>query len=122
MTQITKSEDCRNSPKNAFMQEVTIGLFVGDKGEFRAALADDVVLRLGDRPSVIGADLVETLAEKRLRERFDAIVIHHAITHGRVGAANGVATKGATETPFAVVAEFATLKADRIAALNLYGL
>ena len=122
MTRITRNKDCRNSPKNAFMQELAAGLFLDADDAFRSTLAEDAVLRRGGRPPVTGADAVEAFVARRLRERFDTVVIHHAITHGRVGAANGVCAKGADETPFAVVVEFASVKADSVALLNLYGL
>ena len=116
MTRITGSGDCRNSPKNAFMQEVAIGLLTGAE-TLDASLAETVVLRRNDHEDVTGAAAVRALAAEMFRDCHDAL-----ISHGKVGAANGVVVKGDARTAFAVVAEFATAKADRVAVIDLYGI
>lgn len=121
MTRITGSGDCRNSPKNAFMQEVAIGLLTGAE-TLDASLAETVTLRRNGHADVKGAEAVRALAADLFRDRHDALIVHHAISHGKVGAANGVAVKGDARTAFAVVAEFATAKADRVAVIDLYGI
>ena len=120
MTRITGSGDCRNSPKNAFMQEVAIGLLTGAE-TLDASLAETVVLRRNDHEDVTGAAAVRALAAEMFRDCHDALIVHHAISHGKVGAANGVAVKGDGGTAFAMVVEFATAKADRVAVIDLYG-
>ena len=120
MTRITRSGDCRNSPRNAFMQEVAIGLLTGAE-TLEASLTETVVLRRNGHADVTGVGAVRALAGDLFRDRHDALIVHHAISHGKVGAANGVAVKGDVRTPFAVVVEFATAKADRVAVIDLYG-
>ncbi|WP_262423359.1 hypothetical protein [Brevundimonas denitrificans] len=120
MTRITRSGDCRNSPKNAFMQEVAIGLLTGAE-TLEASLAETVVLRRNGHADVTGAEAVRTLAADMFRDHHDVLIVHHAISHGKVGAANCVAVKGDARTAFAVVVEFATAKADRVAVIDLYG-
>ena len=103
------------------MQDVAIGLLTGAE-TLDVSLAETVVLRRNGHADVKGAQAVRALAADLFRDRHDALIVHHAISHGKVGAANGVVVKGDARTAFAVVAEFATAKADRVAVIDLYGI
>lgn len=48
------------------------------------------------------------------------IEITHAISHGKVGAANGSLTIGGSKKPFAVFIEFTSTKATLVRRVNYY--
>lgn len=85
MTEITGSPDCGNSPKNRLVQNLAVALETGQPPG--CSLADDVnwhrpVGILSGREPVMEALSGVTMPR--------AVTIHHAIAHGKVGAANGV--------------------------------
>jgi hypothetical protein len=97
---ITRSGECGNSPKNAFVEDFIIALIRGDD------LADKLTG---------GAALPEVgLGE------VTALKVVHAISHGKVGAGNAEATVGDAVVAFAVVLEFANSKGDKVRAVSFY--
>lgn len=103
------------------MQEVAIQLLTGAE-TLGAILTETVILRRNGHADVAGAAAVQRVAAELFRDRHEALIVHHAISHGKVGAANGVVVKDGARTTFAVMTEFATAKADRVAVIDLYGL
>lgn len=98
---IVRSGECGNSPKNAFVEDFVIALFSGD--DLSEWLAENVHLPAMEIPGI------------------SAITVSHAISHGRVGACNGVLNSEAGARGFAVMVEFANTKGDRIKRIDLYG-
>lgn len=96
---ITRSGECKNSPKNAFVEELVIGLISG------TSLAESVQ----DRVSL-----------PCVPDGVSELHIIHAISHGKVGAANGTMTIGGIQQPFAVFMEFTSTKATLVKSLILY--
>jgi len=92
--EIIRSGECGNSPKNAFVEAFIIALIGGKVPP--EMLSDDA-----DLPSSPWSTA-------------SALRISHAISHGRVGAGNGVVTEGGKTLGFAVVLEFANTKGDRV--------
>ncbi len=96
---VTRSGECKNSPKNAFVEDFVVDwLASGD---------------LSDRMEG-GASLPEVpggLAE---------IEISHAISHGKIGAANGVITANGSKKRFAVFIEFASTKGTLARNVSFY--
>ena len=86
---VTRSGECKNSPKNAFVEDFVVDWLASNdlSGRMEA-----------------GASLPE--APNNLTE----IEISHAISHGKIGAANGLITANGSTRPFAVFIEFASTK------------
>lgn len=122
MGDIIKSGECKNSPKNALVEDVAIDVFVGSGSWLQDRMAEDSVLELGDGTSVTGPGAIVHLLDKKLRGPFETLRITHAISHGRVGAANGSVVRKSNEVGFSVFVEFVNTKADRLKRLTLYGL
>ncbi len=97
---ITRSGECGNSPKNAFVEDFVIAWISG--GNVSEMLSAEAHI-----PAVTFGDVA-------------ALTIVHAISHGRVGACNGVADVGGQLVPFAMVLEFANTKGDRVRRIDLY--
>ncbi len=97
---VIRSGECGNSPKNAFVEDFVIALFSGD--EISHWVTGDFLL-----PAIN-------------REGISALTVSHAISHGRIGACNGVLTSTEGALGFAVMLEFANTKGDRIKRVDLY--
>ena len=117
MTRITESADCGNSPKNLLMQTIAIGL---ETGEISAALlADDVIWHRASGQVVKGASAVARTLDQATPPK--TLVVDHAITHGKVGAASGRCSDASSGSRgFAHVITFTTASAKTIATINSY--
>lgn len=117
MIHITGSKDCGNSPKNLFTQDVAIALETGQvpSGMF----SDDVVWHSLTARTLEGIDAVRQAIAKRSVVK--SLVIDHAISHGKVAMANGVATLAdGTSRRFSHVLEFTNAKGNCVAAVTSY--
>lgn len=117
VTRIQESRDCENSPKNKFVQDAAIGLAIG-------ALDTDMVAESIIWHGVNAKPIEGTVALKaKLDEQISpsAIVVEHAISHGRVGAASGVITFGNdNQKRFCHIFEFTSAKGNLIAEIKSY--
>lgn len=96
---ITRSGECKNSPKNAFIEDLVVDLLAGN--ELSGRMEDDASLPL-------------------LPDGVTEIEIAHAISHGKVGAVNGRIRAEGSLKPFAVVIEFTSTKATFVQRVDLY--
>lgn len=96
---ITRSGECKNSPKNAFVEDFVVDLLAGK----------DLSGRMEGVASL--AEGLDGLTE---------IEIAHAISHGKVGAANGTIKAGGSARAFAVVIEFTSTKGTLVRHMDLY--
>lgn len=117
MTRIHGSRDCGNSPKNQFVQDAAIALEAGG-GPGTIWSADVIWQGIADAP-VAGRDAVAHLIAQRPAPA--EIIIEHAISHGKVGAACGEITlTSGQKRRFSHVFEFTSAKADCIATIKSY--
>lgn len=87
--EIIRSKDCGNSPKQQFVEDLTIAVALGDAKFLLEHVTDDVVwLFAGSEPIIGKAAFAASLGEKR-NEGKTKIIIKHVVSHGRKGAANG---------------------------------
>ncbi|MFC6760782.1 hypothetical protein ACFQFQ_16805 [Sulfitobacter porphyrae] len=116
MTRIQGSKDCGNSPKNRFVQDVAIALETGDATPEK--FADDVIWERATETSLEGKkSLLKSLAA---RDTPETVIIEHAISHGKVGAASGETTLNGAARRFCHVIEFASVKGDLVAVIKSY--
>ncbi|MGZ9812212.1 hypothetical protein ACXN5S_17250 [Pseudoroseicyclus sp. H15] len=115
---ITGSGDCGNSPKNLFAQEVAIAL---EGGPLKEGMLDEAVTwaRPGGAPPLEGLEAMRAaLAEQEVV----AIRVDHAMSHGRVGMANGeTELPDGTRRRFAHVLTFTSAKGNKVARIQSYG-
>ena len=121
MTRIMIDEDCRNSPKNIFVQEVTIALTKGDLKSVLDRVTDDV------RWNVVGDGLIEgkdRFAEALQEGKNDKVLelsIHHIATHGKAGAVDGrMKFKSGKTNAFCNIYEFSNAKGIAIKEIISY--
>lgn len=117
MTKIVESKDCGNSPKNKLVQDAAIGLAIGELDE--AMVADNVIWHDVDDESFEGMAAFKERLNKRTPP--SAVIVEHAISHGKVGAVSGI-TKDANggETRFCHILEFTNSKGNVIAKIRSY--
>ncbi len=114
---IEGSRDCGNSPKNRFVQEFTIAI---ESGEMTPGTVSETVEWEGHSTApIVGADAL--LDALKRRKRPEAIMIEHAISHGKVGASSGVVVQADGKTRrFAYIFEFTNTKANCVARVRSY--
>ncbi|MBR2656242.1 MAG: nuclear transport factor 2 family protein [Loktanella sp.] len=117
LTQIQGSKDCGNSPKNQFVQDVSVAIEWGEA--MPDAFSEDVTWEQPETQRISGkTDVLEHL---RSRPSPTSITVLHAISHGKVGAANGEVTLANGHTRrFCHVFEFTNTKANCISVIKSY--
>jgi hypothetical protein len=117
MVRVTGSKDCGNSPKNQFTQEVAVAL---EAGQIAAEMLDDEIVWHGLSTNTLeGISAVQQFLAKRAKPV--SIFVEHAISHGRVGMANGEVTlKDGTRRRFSHVFDFTNAKGNCVATINSY--
>lgn len=117
MTDIRRSRECGNAPKNSFVQEAAITAEVGRLDPDH--LDDDGIWKRSLGETLIGKSAA--LNRRGQTPTPSAVTIERAISHSRIDAAHDKATdlKGLGRR-FCHVAEFRTARADRIALIKSY--
>lgn len=117
MTEIRGSKDCGNSPKNKFVQDVIVALEIGKATP--EDFSEYVIWEgISEEPINGRTALFQELAE---RATPIAVNVEHAISHGKVGAANGEIILGnGHRRRFSHVLEFTSAKANRVAVIKTY--
>ena len=115
---IVPSADCGNSPKNTLLQDIAIAFAKRDAEFLLARVTDDIRWEVVGVRVVKGraafAQALQTLGGVTL------LTIDHVMSHGRVGAVNGVATHRDGAREFCDVYEFANAKAERVKSIKSY--
>jgi hypothetical protein len=121
MTKVIVCEDCGNSPKNIFVQEITIALAKGDSKFILSNVTDDI------RWNIIGDQLIEGkehLAEavgEMKKDTVEVLTIRHIATHGKAGAVDGtVRLENGKLGAFCDVYEFSNSKGSAITEITSY--
>ncbi|HEU4745142.1 MAG TPA: nuclear transport factor 2 family protein [Anaerolineales bacterium] len=111
MARISIGEDCGNSPKNIFVQEITIALTKGDLKSLLNSVTDDIRWNVvGDRVIQGKDSFAEDLEEKK-RDKAVELNLDHIATHGKAGAADGrIIRKSKKKYAFCHVYEFSNAK------------
>jgi hypothetical protein len=121
MTKIIANEDCGNSPKNIFVQSVTIAFVKGDTQFLLNSVTEDI------RWNIVGGKVIEGKAafakalEQRAKHKALELSVGHVLTHGKAGAVNGVLKfKGGVSQSFCDVYEFNGAKGTSIKEITSY--
>lgn len=89
MTRVIVSEDCGNSPKNLFLEELTIAFAKGDHGFILGSVTDDIRWHIMGDSLVEGKDDLARALQRMKSDPTAELSIHHVATHGRTGAVDG---------------------------------
>lgn len=121
MTKVITSEDCGNSPKNIFVQDITIAFAKGDSKFLLDNVTNDIRWnRIGDKLVQGKDDFAEALEEMK-KEKTAQLTLHHVATHGKAGAVNGsIKLKNGKTYAFCDVYEFSNAKGIAIKEITSY--
>lgn len=121
MTRVITSEDCGNSPKNIFVQDLTIALAKGDSKFVLDNVTDDIRWnRIGDE-LIDGKNNFAEALKKSKDNKTAQLTIHHVATHGKAGAVNGTSKlKNGKTHAFCDVYEFSNAKGTAIKEITSY--
>ncbi len=121
MTDVIRSGDCGNSPKNILVESLSIALATGDIAGVGAATVGDVQWRIVGNEPVAGAAEVAEALRAEIRRKPRRVVIGHVMTHGRAGAVNGtVEFAGGKHREFCDVFEFSSAKGTHVSRITSY--
>ena len=121
MTKVIKSEDCGNSPKNIFVQDLTVAFAKGDSKFLLDHVTDDIRWnRIGDKLIEGKDNFAEALKKLKNAEAVE-LMVHHVATHGKAGAVNGTTKlKNGKTYAFCDVYEFSNTKGDAVKEITSY--
>ena len=121
MMKVIIGKDCGNSPKNIFIQELTIALAKGDLRSVLDRLTVDIRWNIVGGGVVQGkGPFVEALREKKNDEALE-LILDHVATHGRAGAVDGrIRFKNKNTQGFCQVYEFSNAKGDAVNEMMSY--
>ena len=121
MPQIYPSEDCGNSPKNQFVEKLSIALGIGDVPEVLARVTETVQWKLVGKTTWQGKEAVHQAAAQRAQPELSELTIIHVATHGKIGAVTGTfRQQDGTIYEFCDVYEFSTARATHVQAITSY--
>jgi hypothetical protein len=121
MTKIMISEDCGNSPKNIFVQRVTIAFAKRDSKLILGNVTDDIRWNvIGDR-LIEGKDRFAEALDEMKKDSVEVLTIRHIATHGKAGAVDGtLRLENGKLRAFCDVYEFSNAKGTAIREITSY--
>ena len=121
MTKVIIDKDCGNSPKNLFLQKLTVAFAKGDAKFILKSVADDISWNIVGSQSVQGEqDFAEAIADVK-NEKVKQLNINHAATHGKAGAVDGVKKlNNGKVLAFCDVYEFSGSTGTRVKSITSY--
>lgn len=117
MTQVNRSTDCGNSPKNKMAEDIAIALDTRDTDFLSAILDSEAVWHyVGGTATTVEAILDQVVAVNKPA----SLTVDHVMSHGKVGAVNGNVKRGKSEQRFCHVIEFTSVKCTRVRRIESY--
>ena len=121
MTKVIIGEDCGNSPKNLFVQDLTVAFVKGDARYLLKKVTADVRWNILGDQVIQGGDHFADMLEERKRDRATELTILHIATHGKAGAADGrIRFKNGKILAFCNVYEFINTKGTSVREITSY--
>jgi hypothetical protein len=121
MTRVFTSEDCGNSPKNIFVQDLTIALTKSDSKFILGNVTDDIRWNIVGDKLIEGKDSFARTLEKIKSDKAVQLTVHHVATHGKAGAVNGTTKmKDGKTRAFCDVYEFSNSKGNSVKEITSY--
>jgi len=121
MTRVIIGEDCGNSPKNIFLQELTIAFAKGHSKFILSKVTDDICWSLVGHQLIQGKDNFSGSLGQMKSDQAAELTIHHISTHGKSGAVNGTTKlKNGKTRAFCDVYEFKDTKGSSVKGITSY--
>jgi limonene-1,2-epoxide hydrolase len=121
MTKVIISEDCGNSPKNIFVQELTIAFAKGDLRFILDKVTDDVRWTIVGDSLIEGKEKIMEMLEQMKNDKAEELTIQHIATHGNAGAVDGkMKFKNGKTVAYCNVYEFSNAKGTSVKEITSY--
>jgi hypothetical protein len=122
MTEIVRSADCGNSPKNKFVEDLEVAFAQRDTGFLLDRVANDIHWNIVGETSIRGKVALEQAIESIPQDcEVTEITINHVVTHGKVGVVNGIIKRNNGRTcEFCSVYEFSNTKGTNVRDITSY--
>ena len=120
MTEINRSGDCGNSPKNQLVENVSVALAIADVDALSDWVTDDVKWEVVGGSTVSGQSELADAVERPGREEPTAVTIEHVVTHGKAGAVSGRVAFGQGTREFCDVYEFSSARGTHVKSVKSY--
>jgi hypothetical protein len=121
MTRVITSKDCGNSPKNIFLQKLTVAFARDNTRRRLGSVSDDIRWDIVGKQSLQGTQAFARALARVAEEQAAVLTIHQIASHGRAGAVNGtLKMKDGSTRAFCDVYEFANAKGDRVKEITSY--
>ncbi len=121
MTRVVIGEDCGNSPKNLFVQNLTIAFAKGDSKFILGSVTDDIRWNIVGDTSVQGKDNLGATLERMKNDKAAELTIEHISTHGSAGAVSGtIKSKNGKTRAFCDVYKFSDPRGTRVKEIKSY--
>jgi hypothetical protein len=121
MTKVILSEDCGNSPKNIFVQKVTVALAKGDSKSILSNVTDDLRWNMIGRQVIEGKARAAQSLDEMKKDPVEILTIQHIATHGKAGAVNGtIRLRSGGLCGFCHMYEFSNSKGSAIKEITSY--
>lgn len=122
MTEIIRSSDCGNSPKNKFVEDLEVAFARRDTGFLLDSVANDIHWNIVGETPIRGKDALEQAIKSIPQDcEVTEITINHVVTHGKVGAVNGIIKRKNVRTcGFCSVYEFSNTKGTNVRDITSY--
>jgi hypothetical protein len=121
MTKIIRSEDCGNSPKNIFLEKLTIAIAKGDAKFILRSITEDARWTIVGERVIEGQEALAESLERIKHNEIAELTMYHIATHGKAGAVNGrLKLKGGRTQAFCNVYEFGNAKGVNVREITSY--
>lgn len=121
MTRVITSEDCGNSPKNIFVQDLTIAFAKRNSKFILGNVTDDIRWNIVGNKLIQGKDNFAEALEQKKNEKVEELTMQHVATHGKAGAVNGTTkSKNGKTYAFCDVYEFSNTKGTAVKEMTSY--
>ena len=118
MTDIRKAADCGNSPRNRLLEQFVIAVARADAARIAELVTSDIRWWPVGGRTVVG---VKPFCKAITRYGpAHSLTIEHVLSHGRVGACDGVVEFGLRRRAFCYVVEFSNAKGSAIKEITAY--
>lgn len=114
MTKIIHSNNCKNSPKNKMIEDLTISFELGNVNP--EILNKNTVWKRYNKDHIVG--ITNIIEKAKEAEPPTQITIENAISHGKIGAATGIRHFGTSNTQFFYFFEFTSVTFSKIAIIK----
>lgn len=118
MTNIQRSADCGNSPKNKLAEDVAVALETGDADFLTGLLDPKVEWRHPGGIVRTARGVVDGVGNGDMP---NSLVIDHVVSHGKVAAINGTRKSSHNEERFCHVLEFTSATFKKIWRIESFG-